>query len=132
MLHLHFKGEGPAQQATLGPAAHFRVAGNFIRNAESGEILARYENHFWNVGGKYFTRYDCREPVRIHFEDNEAGKTNVYGPFDSLWVADGSLYAGGKLFAKFVDQTLLWHDHQTDTYWPVMVLSTDRPAASGR
>ena len=123
MLHLQFQGSGPAQNATLGPSASFRVSGNFIRNAEDGQILARYHNHFWEIDGKFFTRYDCPEKVRIHFEDAEGGQTEFYGPFDSIWVADGSVYAAGKLFAKFVDQTLLWHDHETDTFWPVMILT---------
>ena len=60
MLHLHFKGEA-GHEATLGPAESFRIAGNFIRDAESGEILARYLNHFWHVGEKSFTHYECPE-----------------------------------------------------------------------
>ena len=123
MLYLNFSN-GPAQQATLGPATSFRVAGNFIRDAVSGVILARYLNHYWVVEGMHFTHYDCRQPVRIHFEDHEGGKTDFYGPFDGVSVADGSVYAAGKLFAKFMDTTLLWHDHESDTFWPVMELTT--------
>ena len=123
MLHLQFKGEGHSHVISIGPAPAFRVSGNFIRDAHSGEILATYRNHFWDVGGKFFTRYDCHQRVSIHFEDAEGGQTERYGPFESLWVADGSLYAAKKLFAKFIDPTLMWHNHETDTFWPVLVLT---------
>ena len=123
MITLIFKNESPGDTVRLGPLPNFRVSSNFIRDPASGQILARYHNHFWEADGKFFTRYDCPNRVSIHFEDLEGGKTDTYGPYASLWVADGSLHAGGKLFTKFVDQTLMWHDHQSDTYWPVMVLS---------
>lgn len=127
MLYLHFKAS-PTQRATLGPAHRFRVAGNFIRDADSGGILARYHNHFWEVNGEHFTGYECPAQVSMRFEDVEGGSTEAYGPFDKLVAADGSIYGADKLVAKFVDQTLLWHDHQSDTYWPNMILES--PASS--
>jgi hypothetical protein len=123
MIHLHFKGYGPAHGAVLGPAASFRIAGNFIRDAESGEILARYLNHFWHVQELAFTRYDCPDKVFMHFEDIEGGKTPYYGPFSGLSVADGSVHEKERLVAKFIDPTLLWHDIQSDTYWQYLILS---------
>src|SRR5215212_7553971 len=92
MLHLQFVGMLPADSATIGPAHRFRIAGNFIRDAQTGDILANYLNHFWHVQGKCFTRYDCGGPVLMHFEDLEGGETPHYGPFDDLSVADGSVH----------------------------------------
>jgi hypothetical protein len=128
MIHVHFKLTA-TQQTTIGPARHFRVAGNFIRDADSGEILARYHNHYWEADGGHYTGYDCPDRVVIRFEDAEGGSTDAYGPFDGLHVADGSVYGANKLVAKFVDQTLLWHDHQSDTYWQNMILESpgERP-----
>ena len=123
MLHLHFKGIGPGDEATLGPTSSFRISGNFIRDAESANILARYLNHFWEVGNKHFTRYECPEKVWIHFEDIEGGSTPYYGPFADLSAADGSIHDQKKLVAKFIDPTLLWHDVQSDTYWQNLILS---------
>jgi len=123
MLHLHFKGEA-GHEATLGPAESFRIAGNFIRDAESGEILARYLNHFWHVGEKSFTHYECPERPFMHFEDLESGASPKYGPFSNLSVSDGSFHAGDKLVAKFIDPNLLWHDTQSDTYWQNLILSS--------
>ena len=121
MLHLQFKGSTPPRGATIGPAPRFRVAGNFIRDADSGNILARYHNHFWDVNGEHYTGYGPREPVMMRFEDNEGGSSDAYGPFADIYVADGSVYGAGKLVAKFIDQTLLWHDHQADTFWPNLI-----------
>ena len=127
MIHLHFKSHEAGNEATLGPADRFRVAGNFIRDADSGEILARYLNHFWHVGDKCFTRYVCPETVFMHFEDAEGGQTPYYGPYKGLSVSDGSVHATDTLVAKFIDPTLLWHDIQSDTYWQVMILSPQKP-----
>lgn len=124
MLQLQFLGINPFHRASIGPVSRLRVAGNFIRNADSGEILARYLNHFWHVQEMFFTRYDCPGPVCMHFEDLEGGATPRYGPFEQLSVADGSVHFGDKLVAKFIDPTLLWHDIESDTYWQNMILSS--------
>src|SRR5687768_11888239 len=121
MATLTFQGEGPASMVTLGPAPRFRVSGNFIRDLH-GRILARYHHHYWEAEGRHFSRYDCRPPVAIHFEDVEGGCTETYGPFQKFWVADGSVYADGNLVCKFMDPTLMWHDHQGDTFWPILVI----------
>lgn len=126
MIHLLFIGYGAGEDVTLGPADSFRISGNFIRDTESGEILARYHHHYWEVKGKHFTRYDCHDSVMLHFEDNEGGKTDIYGPFASLSAADGSMHVGDRLVAKFMDPNLLWHDIESDTYWPNLILSSPR------
>jgi hypothetical protein len=122
MLEIRFTGTAPTYQTTIGAALRFRVAGNFIREADTGEILARYHNHYWEVSGKHYTHYRCDSAIRLHFEDAEGGKSDVYGPFPGIEVADGSAYAEKKLVAKFMDTTLLWHDHQGDTFWPNMII----------
>src|SRR5687768_7754509 len=78
MIYLYFKSS--AEEATLGPARAFRVAGNFIRNDATGDILAHYANHFWHVHDKCFTRYECPGKAVFHFEDTEGGKSDRYGP----------------------------------------------------
>ena len=119
MATLIFKNDNPGDTVTLGPQPSFRVSSNFIRDA-AGEIIARYHNHYWEVNQRHFTRYDCPTLVHIRFEDLEGGSGQKYGPFKKFWVADGSVYADGKLACKFMDTTLMWHDHESDTFWPVM------------
>jgi len=75
----------------IGPSPLFKVGGNFVRSA-SGEECARYKNHCWIIEGTAYTRYDCRQPVMVHFEDTQGGKSDQYGPFAALWLADGSMY----------------------------------------
>lgn len=31
------------------------------------------------------------------------------------------MYAGGKPFAKFLDETVLWHFFALETYWPNLI-----------
>lgn len=45
------------------------------------------------------------------------------GPFDVMQVADGTLYAGDKLFAKFIDETVLWHSFEFESYWPNLIIA---------
>lgn len=123
MIHLRFKPLGGAQEMVVGPAARFRIAGNFIRKGESREIVAQYANHFWHIDDQVFTTYETSEKVLIHFEDAEGGKSPIYGPFNGVKVIDGSCYIADELFAKFMDTSLVWHDHQSDTFWPNMVIA---------
>jgi hypothetical protein len=123
MIRLEFKATQPAQMVVLGPAPWFRVAGNFIRQGPKGDIVGAYRNHFWEVGGGFFTRYDCREMVMIHFEDAAGGPSEKFGPYEQLWVADGVFYSNNRLFAKYHEHTVLWHCYNTDTYWPTLVIT---------
>jgi hypothetical protein len=132
MITLEFKGSTPLRHSTLGPARRFRVAGNFIRDADTGNILARYHNHFWDVNGQHYTGYECKDAATLRFADAEGGSSDAYGPFPGLYVADGSVYGNDKLVAKFVDQTLLWHDHQADAFWPNMFVECAAVSTSPR
>lgn len=124
MIEIRFSGTSPNYHSIIGPAQRFRVAGNFIREADTGNILARYHNHYWEVNARHYTHYRCENPIRLYFEDAEGGKSDVYGPYPGVEVADGSAYAENKLVAKFMDTTLLWHDHQGDTFWPNMIIES--------
>jgi hypothetical protein len=123
MIQLLFGGVSKAQDVALGPAPAFRVAGNFIRVLPSNEVVAFYHNHQWQVKDGHYSRYDCHQPFVIHFEDAEGASTPVYGPFKTLFVADGTMYTDNELFAKFIDETLNWHSFKLETYWPSLVIS---------
>src|SRR5690606_15592927 len=125
-----FGGLSTSQEATIGPAAAFRVAGNFIRQHPSGNIVARYEHHHWCKDDEHFSRYECIDRVHIHFEDTEGGRTQSFGPFSTLLAADGTLYADKELFARFSEETVNWHCYPLETYWPVMVIESADPPSS--
>jgi len=122
MIRLHFPGPMPADSATLGPAPFFRVGGNFIRQGPDGSVVARLTNHYWEVDGKHFTRYDCTQAVLLQFENADALTSEIFGPFRQLAVVDGVCYADGTLFVKFMKEIQLWHCYATDTYWPFLLI----------
>jgi len=121
MVQLRMEGVSAAYSITLGPAPWFRVAGNFIRQGPRGTIVATYYNHQWEVQSRFFTRFECRDPLLIHFEDAAGGSTEDYGAFSHFQAADGVLYADNKLFAKFIEESQLWHCYVTENFWPVLV-----------
>src|SRR5690606_22335118 len=107
MIRLKFHGMQDSQSVVVGPAAGFRVAGNFLRESPSSEVLGEYRRHQWRVRDDHFSHYECLDPCNVHFEDAEGTRSRVFGPFDSVHVADGTMYMGDTLFAKFIDETLL-------------------------
>jgi hypothetical protein len=127
VIELHFDGPG-VTPATLGPAPWFRVSGNFVRQGPHGFIVGTFRRHHWEVQSRHFARFDCPAPVAVHFEDAAGGPTEEFGPLAQFFSLDGTLRADGGLFAKFVEETQLWHCVPTETYWPVLVI---KPAPGG-
>jgi hypothetical protein len=128
MIRLKFSGFQDAHALTLGPEPGFRAAGNFLRAMRGNTVLGEYVRHQWCIKDQYFSRYDCLDPCIIYFADAEGTPTNIFGPFQSVHVADGTMYADGELFAKFIDESLLWHSFKLETWWPSLILtSPDRP-----
>jgi hypothetical protein len=123
MVRLKFLGMYAGRSIVLGPAEGFRVSGNFLRELPSNTILGEYSRHQWHVKDEHFSRYDCIDPSRIHFADAEGTRSEMFGPFEKMHVADGTMYTGEKLFAKFIDETILWHSYELETYWPNLIIS---------
>jgi hypothetical protein len=127
MIYLHFAGSSPADSVTHGPATWFRLDGGHIRQGPDGAIVGEYlSNHQWEVRGKFFTRYDFLEPAVIRFEDATGGASEEFGPFARVYAADGVMYADGHLFARFADDSKLWHCYPTNSHWPAIVVKPAR------
>ena len=124
MIKLHFDALQAQHSISVGPAEGFRVAGNFLRQLPGNEVLGQYSRHQWHVRDGHFSRYDCREPCLVHFTDREGTSSETFGPFETLHVADGTMYTRDRLFAKFIDETLLWHSFDLETYWPNLIISS--------
>ena len=122
MVHLTFEALQAARSVTVGPAEGFRVAGNFLRELPSNTVLGEYSRHQWHVRGGHFSRYDCPDRCHVYFADAEGTRSEIFGPFASLHVADGTMYTQDKLFAKFIDETLLWHSFELESYWPSIII----------
>lgn len=123
MVRLRFAGMHAGHAVDLGPAEGFRVAGNFLRELPTNVVLAQYSRHQWHVRGGHFSRYDCIDRCCIHFTDADGSPSGRCGPFDVMHVADGTMYAGDKLFAKFIDETVLWHSFEFESYWPNLIIT---------
>ena len=122
MVRLQFKGLTGG--VSVGPAPWFRISGNFVRQGPVGVIVGTFRDHHWQIGSQHFIRYDCSDHVLIHFEDAAGGQTEDYGPFAAFHAADGVMYAEDKLFAKFIEESQLWHCYPTENFWPVMVIKS--------
>ena len=131
-IHLFFEGTSPSYAVTLGPAPWYRISGNFIREGPAGRIVAIFRRHMWDLADHSYTRFDCRDPALIHFEDSAGGTTEDFGPIASFFAADGVLYAEGKLFAKFIEETQLWHSYVTENFWPAMIIKPAPPPTGPR
>jgi hypothetical protein len=127
MLTLHFKS-ALHPDLKVGPHRAVRVGGNFIRDSDTGRMLARYQNHAWLVNEHAFTRYDCSDRMSVIFENREKILSEPIGPVTNCSTADGAMYVDNKLFARLHDDTQLWQHYATETYWPIMILESLRPA----
>jgi hypothetical protein len=123
LIELHFQGLHAAQSVVVGPAEGFRLAGNFLRQLPEGIVVGDYSRHQWHVRDGHFSRYDVRRPCWITFADAEGALSSRFGPFESLFTADGTMYAADKLFAKFIDETVLWHSFELESYWPSLIIT---------
>jgi hypothetical protein len=124
MVKLKFETLVEAHSVTLGPALGFRVTGNFLRQLPENAVVGEYARHQWHVRDGHFSQYHCLELCRVHFTDAEGTPSPVFGPFSNLRVADGTMYADGHLFAKFIDESLLWHSFELENYWPTLIISS--------
>src|SRR5581483_4611131 len=107
VVTLKFSGMSEAHSAVVGPAEGFRVAGNFMHQQPADKVVAQYLRHQWRVQDRYFSRYDSLDPCILYFANTAGDESERFGPVQSLFVADGTMYADGDLFAKFADETLL-------------------------
>jgi hypothetical protein len=124
MIKLYFEALQSQQCITVGPAEAFRVAGNFLRRLPTNEVIGEYSRHQWHVRDGHFSKYECREPCQVYFADLEGTRSEMFGPFDHLHVADGTMYAVDRLFAKFIDETVLWHSFELENYWPNLIIQS--------
>jgi hypothetical protein len=125
VVELRFEGLSRHQTVTVGPAPWFRLAGNHIRQGPGDAVVAQLVRHQWSVGEHFFSRFDCRGEVHVGFEDMAGLPSAAFGPFTSLYVVDGTMFAEDRVLAKFAEETQLWHCFPTETYWPVLIIEAE-------
>ena len=98
----------PAERATLGPADWYRLDGGALREGAGGTVLARYDGERWSTGESHFVTIVCEGPVSCHFERGLERRDNVAGPFASLMLVDGVLWADDTALARFDGGRAVW------------------------
>jgi hypothetical protein len=127
MIQLRFNSMAGTDPAIVGPAPFFRIDGPLLQQGPGHEVVGRYFDHHWELGGRYVSSYECVAAVQLHFEDREGQISQSYGPFRQVRFPNGSCYADRALFAEFVEERAYWVHRAELIEWPVIVIS---PAAS--
>ena len=123
MIQLRFNSMAGTDLAIVGPAPFFRVAGPLLLQGPGREVVGRYFDHHWEMGGRYVSSYECAAAIRLHFEGPQGEVSESYGPFQHLRFPNGSCYADRVLFAEFVEDDAQWVHRAALTKWPVIVIS---------
>ncbi len=122
MIRLQFSSAHP-RQIMAGPLAEIRFDAFGVTGRPGGHTVAQFSNRMWQVGGRHFTRCECREPARVRFEDTRGRLTDPLGPFSSVHLYGGSLYVEKMLLARFDERRQIWHVPQDKADYAAIVVS---------
>jgi hypothetical protein len=121
MLNLLFTPrESAVSPVQIGPVPGVRIEGNTIRDAKSGEVIAKCDDHQWFFGGKPFYRADCAGPVTVTLEGYGAGATR-FGPYKHFSLYDGMAYVDRAVFAQLKSSND-WYVEQLAAECPRLLL----------
>jgi hypothetical protein len=123
MLNLQFNGLGERNRLVVGPAPSFRVARTAIL-AGPGIVVARLQGHWWRTDGRCFGHAECGGPVVVSCVDASGTGRDSFGWFDQVIIADGELFADGRLFALYIRERGLWRCCTSGRDWPTVALLT--------
>jgi hypothetical protein len=123
MIQLRFNSLSGTDPLIVGPAPFFRIDGRLLRQGPDCDLVGRYFDHHWEVGGRYVSSHECRERNCVRFEDHAGSVWKVYGPFQEVRFPNGSCYADGELLAELIEDTDQWLHRGDRTKWPVIVIS---------
>jgi hypothetical protein len=128
MIQLRFNSLAGTDPAILGPAPFFRMDGPLLTQGPDRNVVGRYSDHHWEIGGRYVSSYECVDAVLLHFEGPDGALSESFGPFQQVRFPNGSCYADKALFAELVEERAAtnkpqWVYRSDLTRWPVLVLS---------
>jgi hypothetical protein len=109
VLCLHFEIEPGKDQALIGPAPYFRVAGNRLKVGPADLDIASFQQGRWHFPTGSFASVSARAPAQISFETGAGAAPVVFGTFDQLRLARGAIWSGdGELVAEFEEESQSW------------------------
>jgi hypothetical protein len=103
-LHKLVTGE----KENVGPRTHFRLSRNILQS--DGEIVAVYSAGLWRTQTNCFLVLSIAADMHVTYSDEKA-KSVAHGPFDKLFVVDGTIHAGerdGSIVARYDEATGHW------------------------
>jgi hypothetical protein len=119
-LRFHTPGEAGAESIQAGE--FFRLIGSMLCRGAGNEPVATFLK-CWRLSDAEFTRLEALDPVVIYFENNAGLASSAYGPFDSLQITDGAVWAGSRLIARLDDQALLWRPPKAQDGWACLLMA---------
>ena len=123
MICIHAKALQAFNPITLGPAPFFRVHGPMLLQGPDEDIVARYDQHHWQVGGRYVSSYECTDRTYLQFEDVQGHTSEPLGPFDRIHFPNGSCYADDAQLAQFIAESERWRDATTGARWSGILIA---------
>jgi hypothetical protein len=123
MIQLKMSPALLGSRLTLGPAPWFRVDRNELRQGPTESLVGELRNHQWAVNGRHYAVVEATPGSTVRFASPTGGETRPTGPYREVRLADGALYADGKLVARFDDDTYLWRCIATHQAWPAVVVA---------
>jgi hypothetical protein len=104
--------EAPIQPGNLeiGPVDHLRITGRALCLGDGSEV-ALHQSAMWISKGICYIAIQIDHPVQLEFGHTEYPLKEEFGPFGSLRIVDGALWAGEPpvLIARFDDVVSHWH-----------------------
>ena len=120
-IHLRFAAPD-GKTATKGPFERFCLQGETLREEPGGPAIAVHENHYWEVDGKKYSRFDCDCHIRIVLMRLDGKRVARHGPYKSFSAQDGVAFTQHAIFA-FADRTIGdWYCHADGQHWALMII----------
>jgi len=88
------EGRGEAG-VSLPLTCQARLKGCFLCVGPNDQPLVRHERHLWTYGAVSFSQAVIDQPIRLRFESDGGGVSDVRS-YEGLRIAAGRLIAGGK------------------------------------
>ena len=129
MVKLHVSPVFVGSHVTLGPAPWFRVVRDKMYQGIAEDVIAQLHSHQWNIRGRHYTVMQADAHSSVHFESSTGQAAEEQGPFDELYVVDGSIYGDKRLLAQYDEHLRAWRSSRTMEPYPVLVISSRGLAA---
>lgn len=122
-LHVTFS-DSEGNTLRKGPFEKFFLQGETLRQENGGPLVAVHEDHFWNVDGKRFARFDCDCRVQVRVVRLDGKRMQHYGPYAHFSAQDGITFADHAVFA-FADRTIGdWYCHADGLHWAMLIVES--------